>query len=95
MTGKKDEEDHGGERSESRINGEIRKLILKLPRFSYVGYTATPFANVFVNDMDDGQALDRPSTRRTSVSLPSPDGYYGLSSVFSEASEDEGRSLSE
>lgn len=93
MTGKKDEEDHSGERSESRINGEIRKLILKLPRFSYVGYTATPFANVFVNDMDDGLGIGPTLYPRDFiVSLPSPDGYYGLSSVFSEASEDEGRS---
>ena len=92
MTEKKDEEDHGG-RSESRINGEIRKLILKLPRFSYVGYTATPFANVFVNDMDDGLGIGPTLYPRDFiVSLPSPDGYYGLSSVFSEASEDEGRS---
>ena len=93
MTGKKDEEDHGEERSESRINGEIRKLIMKLPRFSYVGYTATPFANVFVNDMDDGLGIGPTLYPRDFiVSLPSPEGYYGLSSVFSEASEDEGRS---
>src|SRR5690554_7595662 len=39
------------------INEAIRKLIRALPAVSYVGYTATPFANVF---------RDRKSTRLNS-----------------------------
>ena len=93
MTGDKDEEAHSGERSESRINGEIRKLLKKLPRFSYVGYTATPFANVFVNDVDDGLGLGPTLYPRDFiVSLPAPKGYYGLTSVFSESRDDESNS---
>jgi len=93
MTGEKDEESHSGERSESRINGEIRKLLKKLPRFSYVGYTATPFANVFVNDIDDGLGLGPTLYPRDFiVSLPPPKGYFGLSSVFSESREGESKS---
>src|SRR6202000_1748528 len=33
-----------------RVNGEIRKLLLKFDRCVYVGYTATPFANIFIHD---------------------------------------------
>ena len=33
----------------SRINGEIRTLIKKFEICSYVAYTATPFANIFIS----------------------------------------------
>ncbi|UKI51887.1 MAG: hypothetical protein L6V79_06940 [Clostridium sp.] len=33
----------------SAINQMIRKILDKLNRYAYVGYTATPFANVFIN----------------------------------------------
>jgi hypothetical protein len=57
----------------SAINGLISKLLTLLPRAQYVGYTATPFANVFV---DPGDAEDIfPSDFL--ISLPPPDGYMG------------------
>jgi len=33
----------------SRINSQLRQLLSKFARSSYVGYTATPFANVFID----------------------------------------------
>ena len=42
MTGKNEQEGDSSERSESKINGEIRRLLQKFSRVSYVGYTATP-----------------------------------------------------
>lgn len=38
------------------INGLIAKLLTELPRAQYVGYTATPFANVFISP-DDSEDL--------------------------------------
>ena len=42
----------------SKINEQIRNLFNSFPIASYVGYTATPFANIFVNPDDDENYLD-------------------------------------
>lgn len=56
------------------INGLLSQLLSLLPRAQYVGYTATPFANVFV---DPGDAEDIfPSDFL--ISLPRPEGYMGV-----------------
>jgi len=66
-----------------RVNGEIRQLLMKFDRRVYVGYTATPFANIFIHDersaRDYGPDLF-PST--FIVSLTPPDDYFGPSAVF-------------
>jgi hypothetical protein len=66
-----------------RVNGEIRKLLMKFDRRVYVGYTATPFANIFIHDerkaKDYGPDLF-PST--FIVSLTPPDDYFGPAAVF-------------
>lgn len=66
-----------------RVNGEIRKLLLKFSRRVYVGYTATPFANIFIHDeraaKDYGPDLF-PAT--FIVSLTPPDDYFGPAAVF-------------
>ena len=63
-----------GQTERTAINGLISQLIRMLPRAQYVGYTATPFANVFVDpsDVDDVFPSD------FLVSLPRPDGYMGV-----------------
>ncbi|RWP10970.1 MAG: hypothetical protein EOR00_29710 [Mesorhizobium sp.] len=66
-----------------RVNGEIRRLLMKFDRRVYVGYTATPFANIFIHDerkaKDYGPDLF-PST--FIVSLTPPDDYFGPAAVF-------------
>jgi len=57
------------------INRKISDLLKMLPRAQYVGYTATPFANVFV---DPGDAEDI-FPKDFIVSLPRPHGYMGAS----------------
>jgi len=90
MTGRNEESSHTGEHSENKINGEIRKMLQQFNRFSYVGYTATPFANIFINPDDDGLGLGPTLYPRDFiVSLPRPTGYFGLSTAFSECTEDE------
>lgn len=60
-----------GERK--RINAAIVGLLGVLPRGQYVGYTATPFANVFV-DLSDAEDI---FPRDFIVGLPRPVGYLG------------------
>lgn len=65
----------------STINGHIRNLFNNFPIASYVGYTATPFANVFVNpDGDDTYKDLFPSD--FIVLLNAPTNYFGATKVF-------------
>lgn len=57
------------------INRAISEILKLAPRAQYVGYTATPFANVFVDPTDDQDIF--PSDFL--VTLPRPDGYMGVS----------------
>ncbi|MGF7054772.1 hypothetical protein GGC47_003976 [Bosea sp. OAE752] len=66
-----------------RVNGEIRKLLLKFDRRVYVGYTATPFANIFIHD--ERKAINFGKDLFPSaflVSLTPPDDYFGPAAVF-------------
>lgn len=66
-----------------RINGEIRKLLGAFNRSVYVGYTATPFANIMIHDeraAEDFGADLFPSN--FIVSLSAPDDYFGPLAVF-------------
>ncbi|MGW5768437.1 Z1 domain-containing protein [Streptomyces longwoodensis] len=63
-----------GKTDRTAINGLISRLLKLLPRAQYVGYTATPFANVFVDPGDDEDLF--PSDFL--ISLPRPSGYMGV-----------------
>ena len=64
-----------GQRQRTAINDLIGQLLGLLPRAQYVGYTATPFANVFI-DPDDAQDI---FPRDFLVALTRPPGYMGAS----------------
>ncbi|MGI5246639.1 Z1 domain-containing protein [Dactylosporangium sp. CA-139066] len=67
----------------SVINGLIRRLLHRLRRASYVGYTATPFANVLINhEAMDREVAEDLYPRDFIVSLPPPAGYYGPERLF-------------
>jgi len=58
------------------INKLLRQLI-NLPRVAYVGYTATPFANVLTDpDLKDIYPKD------FIAALPRPEGYFGAEKLF-------------
>lgn len=63
-----------GRTQRTAINGLISQLLGLLPRAQYVGYTATPFANVFI-DPSDGEDI---FPRDFLISLPRPVGYMGV-----------------
>jgi hypothetical protein len=56
-------------------NSAIVSLLQQLPRAQYVGYTATPFANVFVDPNLDEDLFPRDFI----ISLPRPKNYMGVS----------------
>lgn len=65
------------------INHAIRQLISLFPKSVYVGYTATPFANVFINPSNDYLGLDDLYPKDFIYALPEPNNYFGSTRFFS------------
>ncbi|MFI0962361.1 Z1 domain-containing protein [Streptomyces sp. NPDC021080] len=63
-----------GKVTRTAINGQISALLKLLPRAQYVGYTATPFANVFIDPGDEEDLFPRDFL----ISLPRPTDYMGV-----------------
>ncbi|MCG3776433.1 MAG: hypothetical protein JW395_3292 [Nitrospira sp.] len=67
----------------SRINGQIRELLAMFKRSCYVGYTATPFANIFISPESDDEMLGEDLfPRNFIVGLDAPSNYFGADKVF-------------
>lgn len=65
------------------INGLIRELIKVFSRRAYVGYTATPFANILIpHDIYDGKAGEDLYPKDFFIDLPKPAGYFGTEEFF-------------
>ena len=72
----------------SKINGQIRELLSIFSRSCYVGYTATPFANIFIDpDTDDDMRGEDLFPKSFIVSLDPPSNYFGASTVFGDDSD--------
>ncbi|MCA3108207.1 MAG: Z1 domain-containing protein [Rhodocyclaceae bacterium] len=72
----------------TKINGQIRTLLELFARRCYVGYTATPFANIFIDPDSDEEMLGADLFPRDFiVSLDPPDNYFGAKRVFLEGSD--------
>jgi hypothetical protein len=79
-----------GQDEVSRINGQIRQLIGIFDRSCYIGYTATPFANIFIDpESDDEMFGEDLFPRDFIVSLDPPDNYFGPARVFLTESDDD------
>lgn len=64
------------DKERTKINQQLVKLLSVLPRAQYVGYTATPIANVFVNLSDPADIYPRDFI----LALQPPAGYMGATS---------------
>ena len=62
----------------TRINQLVRQIWAEIPTGTYVGYTATPFANIFM-DPDDEEEL---YPADFIIDLLRPDAYFGAERVF-------------
>lgn len=72
----------------SKINSKITEIISLFKRAQYIGYTATPFANVFIDSSDDNDLFPSDFI----FSLDRPPNYMGLKE-FTDVEENEvGRS---
>lgn len=67
----------------SRTNMWIRKIIAKCNQIAYVGYTATPFANIFINPFIDKDKIDDLFPKDYIVCLESSGDYSGIDDFFS------------
>jgi hypothetical protein len=67
------------------INDLVVKLLKDFPKVAYVAYTATPFANFFV----DPSYPENLYPRDFIVSLPEPKAYFGPKQVFGISEHDE------
>lgn len=84
-----DEADHasintGYSRDEiTRINSQIRELLSLFQRSCYVGYTATPFANIFIDPDSEDEVLKQDLfPRHFIIGLDAPSNYFGAQKVF-------------
>jgi len=78
-------EDH----NPTAINGAIRELLTIFEKNSYVGYTATPFANIFIrHDAKETRYGDDLFPRSFIINLPPPSNYIGPAQLFGYNEDD-------
>lgn len=61
----------------TRINGHIRNILSLFTRSAYVGYTATPFANIFIPQNETDLF-----PKHFIINIPAPTNYIGPEKVF-------------
>ncbi len=71
------------EHQPTAINSRIRKILNLYSRAAYVGYTATPFANIFIHERGETPS-EGPDLFPSSfiINLAAPSNYIGPSKVF-------------
>lgn len=71
------------------INKSIRKLLMSFDRIGFVGYTATPFANIFIGfDADHQEYGPDLFPRSFIVNLKAPSDYVGPNLVFGHSGDE-------
>lgn len=67
------------------INKVIRELLTEFSRSTYIGYTATPFANIFIDpDSEDAMLEDDLFPSNFIKALDTPSNYVGANRVFGD-----------
>lgn len=67
------------------INGQIRELLKSFTKSSYVGFTATPFANIFIDpDSFNDMVAEDLFPKNYIYSLSAPTNYIGARNIFDE-----------
>ncbi|WP_168354970.1 Z1 domain-containing protein [Clostridium sartagoforme] len=73
------------------INGKIRELLAMFKRASYVGFTATPFANIFIDpESNDSMKNEDLFPKDYIYCLNAPSNYIGARDIFGEDGEHRG-----
>lgn len=72
------------------INRGIRDILELFTRSSYVGFTATPFANIFIDPASTSDMLGDDLFPRDFIHvLEPPDNYVGMNAVFAQTDPDD------
>ena len=80
-----------GKQLVTTINGQIRDLLNMFNRSSYIGYTATPFANIFVDPDQEDEMFDEDLFPRDFIiGLDAPTNYFGPGKIFIDGLPDQG-----
>ncbi|UQZ90582.1 hypothetical protein C4J81_15755 [Deltaproteobacteria bacterium Smac51] len=66
----------------SAVNRRIRDIYNNFPIASYIGFTATPFANIFINPFDVNEEDQDLFPADFIIQLNAPDIYFGGEKVF-------------
>ena len=67
------------------INGQIREMLKNFTKSSYVGFTATPFANIFIDPDSFNEMVEEDLFPKDYIySLNAPTNYMGARNIFSE-----------
>ena len=67
------------------INGAIREILALFNRSTYIGYTATPFANIFIDPESEHEMLEDDLFPRHFIkALEPPSNYAGATRIFQE-----------
>ena len=73
----------GDDEDPTVINGRVRELLNTFEKRVYIGYTATPFANIFIYPDQDVQRYGRDLFPRDFlINLPVPSNHVGPTKVF-------------
>lgn len=84
--GMTDVDPDASEQDPTKINGLIRQILNCFAQSAYVGYTATPFANIFIYPMDEANVGETYGEdlypRSFIVNLHAPSNYIGPEKVF-------------
>lgn len=75
----------GDRKKATSINQKIRDLLSLFRRNAYVGYTATPYANIFIDRTNENDLFPR----HFIANLPTPQAYLSPEKVFGLDNEDE------
>ena len=67
----------------TKINAHIRNLINICNKVAYIGYTATPFANIFIDSTAENESFGKDLFPKDFILyLPKPSGYCGVDEFF-------------
>lgn len=90
-----DEADHASintndeNKDPTAINTRIREILKLFNRKCYLAYTATPFANIFIDPDDQNEMLeDNLFPRDFIISLDPPSNYVGSEKIFNTGEEE-------
>jgi len=71
------------EHNPTKTNELIRRLLFAFDKSAYVGFTATPYANIFIHEHASTRELgDDLFPRSFIVNLPAPSNYTGAARIF-------------